>query len=94
MLGSVIGRHNAVMSRAELKAGDFFSFAGDLYASFFAFNCGVCLFFNTDMLHYLACCVLKLACCEPVVSLSYGSLGIIFRGRGCSPSCYRFNNKL
>jgi len=38
------------------------------------------VFFNMDVLHYLPSYVLNPACCEPVVYISYGRLGIFFLG--------------
>lgn len=43
-----------------------------LYLSF-AFNRGVCLVFNTDMLHYLPSCVQYPAYCELVMYITYGN---------------------
>lgn len=93
MLGFVTGRQNAVMSQAELRAGIFF-FPRRYICLLFCLQLWCVFVFNTDILHYLPSCVLKPACCEPIVSISYGSLGIFFRWRGCSPSCSSFNSKL
>lgn len=58
MLGSVIGRHNAVMSRAELRAGDFFFLLQEIYMPPFLPSIVVCVCFLIQI-----CCITFLAVC-------------------------------